>query len=998
MTFNVREGKRGRSRFARPKAWTGLLVFAFMAMGSTAADAQTGQITGTVSDARSSAPVSQAQIYLVGLQQGSLSRADGRFLILNIPAGTYTLRAERIGFGSVEQSVTVTSGGTTVADLTLESQALGLDEIVVTGAAGQSRRREIGNSIAQINVGDRTDLPASTTSLLQAAAPGIEVTGSSGQAGMGKAIRLRGNSSVSMTNQPIIYVDGVRMMASFPRVQTPGTSRGRGGMVVNSPLDNINPNDIERIEVIKGSAATTLFGTEASAGVIQIFTKRGSQGAPVWTAEVQQGTGWTQKFGVNGNDYLNMEHFMRDAWWGGGYEGGSVSADCVTDDERWGNANSSAEGACSWPGAQSYQNYYLSVRGGGGALQYFVSGSYQDDQYALPSDALKKYNVQSNFTMSPVNDLQIQWSTGYTNQWQSNTPSGGSLDGLELHTFRSERNYFSSGDPRVYSAVLDYDSQAWVERVTSGITVNYSPLANLTNRLTLGYDYASQEGRNLQPFGFWSEAKGSLTNDLFAKRILTFDYVGSYNFPITGDIRSNFSWGGQAIGDDLRHVRIRGKDFPGAAEPTVTSASDVTGSEERQKVWNAGFFLQNVFDISDKYFITVGARVDGNSAFGSGFGLQTYPKASLSWVISDEDFWPESLGSMKVRSAYGESGRAPGAFDAVRTWEQQGFGLSPAFIPENLGNPDLGPEVTAEFEVGFDAAFLNDRLDIGFTYYDQTTNDALMNVSAIPSNGFTQSQLQNVGKIGNSGLELQVNAALYESASWGVDLGLGVATNKSEVLDLGGNDEFNDLNGRIALGYSVPHAYDRRVANRDEIAPFEYENGGENVFIGPVMPTHYVTPSLTLRFPGSVTLAARGEYRGGNVMEVNPISVGRSVRSPLCFPYYVDPATSNAVKADAPALWRERCDPANADDYWFDADYFKLRSVSLTAPVDFAFPDRVSNATLTVALNNAFDWYREIPWYDAEILGGEGANGDFGAASLRTPAPATLRVSLRVTF
>ena len=221
-----------RARIFSAQAWASVLVFAFMVVGAGTVDAQTGQITGSVVDAQSSAPLSQVQIFLVGIQQGSLSQADGGFLILNVPAGTYTLRAERIGFGAVEESVTVTANATAVVNFSLETQALGLDEIVVTGTAGQSRRREIGNSIAQIDVSTLPEAPVTMTSLLQGAAPGIEVTGGAGQAGMGRQIRLRGNSSISMTNSPIIYVDGIRMMTGgYPRVLTPGTSRGRAGMV-----------------------------------------------------------------------------------------------------------------------------------------------------------------------------------------------------------------------------------------------------------------------------------------------------------------------------------------------------------------------------------------------------------------------------------------------------------------------------------------------------------------------------------------------------------------------------------------------------------------------------------------------------------------------------------------------------------------------------------------------------------------------------------------------
>src|SRR5690606_21567689 len=429
-----------------------------LGLTAPAVQAQTGQITGRVTDAQSGGPLSEVQVYLVGQELGTLSRADGRFLILNLPAGTYEVRAERIGFASSTESVNVTAGGTATVDFSLGSQALGLDEIVVTGTAGAARRREIGNAITQINVADVPDRPVQVTDMLQGAAPGVDIIGGSAEAGQGKKIRLRGNSSVSMTNQPIIYVDGVRMRSdALPIVNSLDTGSGRGARVSVSPLDAINPNDIERIEVIKGSAATTLFGTEASAGVIQVFTKRGSSGAPVWTAEVQQGTGWTKKFALNGMDYLNMEHFMRDAWWGGGYEGGEFSQECITDstpddddaefaddityeNARWQGVNSSPDGACSFPGAVWLQNYNLSVRGGGQTLQYFMSGAYENNALVMPQDSVEGYNFRGNFTITPVENLQVQWNTGYSWQWNKNTSTANNAQGITLNAFRSEHN------------------------------------------------------------------------------------------------------------------------------------------------------------------------------------------------------------------------------------------------------------------------------------------------------------------------------------------------------------------------------------------------------------------------------------------------------------------------------------------------------------------------------------------------------------------------------
>ena len=178
----------------------GLLTVGLMGLTAPAVQAQTGQITGTVTNAQSGAPLGEVQVFLVDQQLGTLSRGDGRFLILNVPAGTYEISAQRIGYGVITQAVTVTAGATATVNFALATQALGLDEIVVTGTAGAARRREVGNAIAQVNVTDLPERPTSVSDLLTGAAPGIDITGGSAEGGQGKQIRLRGNSSVSMTN------------------------------------------------------------------------------------------------------------------------------------------------------------------------------------------------------------------------------------------------------------------------------------------------------------------------------------------------------------------------------------------------------------------------------------------------------------------------------------------------------------------------------------------------------------------------------------------------------------------------------------------------------------------------------------------------------------------------------------------------------------------------------------------------------------------------------
>ena len=979
---------RGSRRF-RAALPALLLGVGFLASALPAAAQEPGRITGQVTMEGSGAPLGEVQIFLTDTGVGSLTRQNGRYVLLNVPPGSYEMRAERIGLGSSTAQITVAAGETVVQDFTLTEEALGLDEIVVTGTAGAARQREIGNTIAQINAAEIPDRPVLVSDILQSQAPGLEVYGGGG-VGQAKIIRLRGQSSVSLSNHPLIYIDGVRMRSDpLPDANPPDRRGGRSGNIAVSPLDNINPNDIERIEVIKGSAATTLYGTEASAGVIQVFTKRGAAGAPVWTAEVKGGSAWSRKFGVKdsgGDPYINMGPWLCT----GPFSCGEYH-----------------------PGSPFTLDYSLSVRGGRQDLQYFISGGFLDEQGYMTNDSQKKYHTRANFTITPATDLTIQWNTAYSANALTMTNGQNNAQGITLNAFRSERNYFGTGDPAVLNELMDQQLNQDVERLTTGATITYSPMERLTNRFTMGYDFSSQEHRNLRPYAWRQVPEGSLLNNTFQNRVLSFDYVGTYNFELTSSIGSNFSWGGQATGDDDRTVEAFGENFPGAADPTINSAALTQGFETRSKIWNAGFFFQNVFDISDRYFITLGTRVDGNSAFGKGFGLQVYPKVSGSWILSDEAFWPD-LGEFKLRAAYGQSGRAPGAFDAVRTWSPAGLAGVPAFVPSNVGNDQVGPEVTEEIEAGFDASWLGDRLTTTFTAYRQTTNDALLFVPQIPSTGFTASQLTNIGRLQNQGIELEMGLTVLESANWGVDLGGSLTTNHSKVLELGEgiiptNSLRMDCGPNGDEGCPLRNMRDLIVRNPDEIAAPNYcldrvcterqavDSDLHNY--GPNLPTTFIGGNMTVRAPGNITLSANGEFKGGFYMNEAVWSISRSVRSHLCFPWYVDPQNSIEMKPDTPALFRARCNPREGEGYMWKADFFKLRSVSATIPVDAVFPERVSNATFTLALRNSYLWRKEMPFMDPELTGDPNSGQRQGYNFEESvPAPITLHASLRITF
>lgn len=952
--------------------------------------AQTGSVTGRVTDARSGASIDGVEVVVVGHRLSGLSRSDGRFLLAGIPPGPLTLRAQRIGYAPLERRVAVTAGETLVVDLALSIRPLDLDGIVVTRSAAGARRREIGHTVGRVEI-EGVNLRHSTPSdLLQGALPGVEVTGGSGEAGQGKQIRLRGNRSMVLSNQPLIYVDGIRMMeGAFPSELFDGGSLAPAGAnVTTSPLDLVSVGDIERIEVVKGPAASTFFGTGSANGVIQIFTRSGRPGQASWTAEIMQGTGWVRPFGANGVDYLHAEHFMRGAWWGRGYDGGAASGPCVTDDPRWKGANASADGPCRWPGSQWYRTVRLAVGGGGERLSYHLSGDLQDDTHALPLDRLERQGARMNLGALLSPRLEVQLRGAYSRTATTNTVSGNSFEGLILSSMRQDRNLLSSGDPRVIADLLENRNRQDIGRLTTGVTTTFVQGPTLSHRLTIGHDRSGQDLRSQRVEGFPFSPEGGLTTRRWERRLTTVDYVATRVFTPRPDLRSTLSLGGQWVGDALESVLATTEGRPGAEPGEAVRTAGSTS--------NTGLFAQNVLDLDDRWFLTLGLRMDRHRTRGGSF-LRVDPVVSGAWVVSDEPFWPASLGVLRLRSAWGRSRSAAGPFLPAVT--HGGDQPVPGPEAERL----VAPERVSEWELGLDGATRGGRLSMGFTYYRQAVADALVSVADAPETPPFRRELRNLGRVRNHGIELELDAVVVNAPRWGLDIGLGITTNHSKLLDLGGAAPFWDLSSRLIVGHPVPVSYGRRVADPDAVhgpwTPDRYVGGAAESFpLGPHLPTHFVAPTLSLRAPGGVLLGARGEYRGGNVRFVDPVRALRGTVSPLCLPWYLDPGASLDLRPETPDLWRERCTPQGAADYWFDGGYFKLRSVTALVPVRFLFPGAVQEATLSITLANAWSWHREVPWWDLEILANGGANDDGLGSSERVPASATLTFGLRVRF
>lgn len=994
----------GRGRWL---AVGGALVLAAGSLG-----AQTGTISGTIrTDANQ--PLPEAQVFLVGTGIGTRAGQNGRYTIVNVRPAQYRLRVQMIGFRPIEQSVTVAAGQTVTLDFSMRTQALALDAMVVTGAAGTARNREIGNTISQIEVSKVQLPPTNIGQLLQGQAAGMTVMPSSAAAGSGSMIRLRGNVSVAMSNQPLIYVDGVRIRSDgYARNIPPSGSDLRGGNDMASPLNDINPNDIERVEIIKGAAASTLYGTEAAAGVIQIFTKSGRTGKPQWTFEVTQGYVQALPFGPDPSEAPPSDTIFSCA----------VKTPCSGTMQAYRDSfpdrfdGLPTRGVSRAGGTSKYmfidpwlrnglqQRYTLSVGGGGEALRYFVSGTTTDDDGVLPNDNESKRVVRGNFSFTPIANLLFTWNTSYTKDKITNTAAGNNAHGLTLNAFRRDRNYASNDRPEVVSKMLGQELTTDIDHVITGGTLNWSPTASLTNRLTIGYDLAQQENRNLRPFGFVSQPNGVISSGRHSFETLTLDYVGNYVRGLSPDLRGTVSWGAQGVTTDQRATQAYGDNFPGPGKPTVSSAGTTLGFEDRLRVVNAGFFGQALLDFKNRYFLTVGLRVDGNSAFGEDFGLQQYPKASFSWVASEESFWPRWSPEMKIRASWGESGRAPGAFDAIRTWEPVGWGGQPAFFPRNVGNSDLGPERTSEIEMGFDAAFLDTRLTTQVTWYNRKIEDALFYARQIPSLGFLNSQLRNVGTMKSSGLEAQATYTLIRRPDFEWSVGGSLFTNSSEVTSLGGAADFSLGNfGWIMEGQSIPVIRTEEcVTNADEkgAVPVVSTNPADCVH-GPNLPTETYGVQTSLRLPYNINIVARGEYQGGHYIYDGAAynAVVRSVRWPGCYDFYTLQETGRL--SEATALQTARCTVSStrADYFVYPADFFKLREVSVSVPVPQRYVPGAGSAMLTFAGYNIWKWVnKDFPVFDPETNNNGGFDARVRSILEHVPPPALYSLALRVTF
>jgi TonB-linked SusC/RagA family outer membrane protein len=930
-----------------------------------------GSVVGVVTDATSRSPLSGVTIEIEGTRLGSGSGADGRFRVAGVPAGSQVVIARRIGYNPSRQTVTVTAGAEVTANFVLGASPIALDQVVITGTAGATSRREIGNAVTSVSAVDELEKSAAPdmASLLNARAPGVTITPRTGRLGAGPSIQIRGRNSLGLDASPLIYVDGVRV--SNATSTGPSTAGGLSGQAsqVGGRLNDINPEDIESIEIIKGPAAATLYGTEASNGVIQIITKRGAAGArPQFNAVIEMGT-----LNFPNADGRIQTNYARNP-----------AGEIVT----WNGVRQESDSGRDIYRRGATRRYTGSASGGLEQLKYFVSGSYESSYGVEPNNELQQFGFTANLNTALRSHTDVGTSLRYiSNAIRLGADVGASpLLGAQVgHAllFPASRGFFPA-PPEVAQEL--YDNTSNVNRFTGSVTVNNRPATWFSQRAIVGIDYSGEDARNLERFAepdlavfVGAAASGRIGQTLRQNYVATADYSGSARFDLTSSLRSTTSVGGQFYRTSANTSFLGGIGFPGPGLETVSATATPLASVQQELLnTTIGGFVEQGFAWNDRLFLSAGFRVDNNSAFGDDFKWVTYPKVSASWVINEEGFWADNriVNSLRLRAAYGESGRQPQTYSALRTYAPvPGPGGTNAVTPGSIGNPDLKPERGREYEMGFET-FLFNRLSVDFTYFTRRTEDVIVNQPVAPSAGFAGNQVQNLGEVDNAGYEVgaSLRALSRDNFSW--EIGLNMATNKDEITDLGGLPTVLASSGPYNLvGYPIGGIWSKRVVSADRDATTGGPtnilcDGGASaapvtcaqaplVYIGTPTPKFTGALQNTFTFGRNLRLYALFDWKQGHRIfnAVEFLRCTGQTGAPLChenyYPNEYDPVRLAEARGAAIAAqtWSQ---------YMQSANFIKLREVSL----NYTLPQRWTKgrASITLAGRELATWtdYRGI--------------------------------------
>jgi TonB-linked SusC/RagA family outer membrane protein len=757
---------------------------------------------------------------------GASTDATGNYsFAADLKPGSYSVEISGVGFKTREQTLTVGSETAYTVNSQLAEDPLGLDEVIVTGTLGQSSKRQIGNAVSTINSRQlqNTGTP-NLSAILNGRVMGAQVTQNSGDPAGGISIKLRGVSSIFGSSEPLYIIDGVIVDNSSVNVlNLSADAQGARIQTGANRLVDINPSDVERIEVINGAAAAAIYGSRASNGVVQIFTKKGRSGKPrvTLTTSVQHNSlrnrlefnDYPLRFGIRqdprlfaAGDRLTMVANLRTnqatvPGTGPAALGGRLDTTkyAVTRYDYQDDLFESSIGT----------DNHLSITGGNENANYYFSGSYLRNNGIIRNTDFQRYGFRARTELTVNKWAKVSGGILYSNSKSKEMPNGNNFFS-PISTMTIIDNVWNVNEREATGAlkhveqvrlnplttVETFDLRQEVNRTLTDVQLHLTPIKGLSIDVTNGFDTYSQQGFEFHervPYPLVSAAffpDGYVSTAKYNYFQWTGDLIGSYKFNITDKLQSTTSAGISAQLIKTTYSAQEGRDLiplvrtVNAAQNFFTAPVD-TRSE--QSIY--GYFAQQTFAYQNKIFLTAAGRFDGSSAFNKDNQNIFYPKASVSYNISDEDFWSEGIGNtintLRLRLAWGKAGNLSGigAYDRFITYLPIVY-TGGGFAPRNqIGNVNIRPEIKTEWEGGADLQFFNGKLGLQFTVYDQKISDLVLPFNLAPSNG-AASLVDNLGKMTNKGFEIMLTGTPVknQNASWNISLLYN--RNKNRITEL----------------------------------------------------------------------------------------------------------------------------------------------------------------------------------------------------------------------
>lgn len=913
---------------------------------------------------------------------GTITDMDGVFQI-TAERGS-KLKVSYIGY----ETQLITVDHTDEMKVELDQDNFKLDEVVVTGQGAEVQKRRLSSNVTTVNSKELERMKQGRIDqILQNALPNVQITMASGQAGATSLVKSRGLSSAYSNSTPVIYVDGVRV----DNMNTGATLNNSlsGNSAVTGSIGDIPMENINHIEYVTGGAATTLYGSDAANGVIQIFTKKGANQKTTFFAETQleadvassqfyhfkrtkellHQTGFTQKYRI-------------------GFDGGT---------EKYG------------------YSFGASMSNSTGTL---IENGNEDRKYDLRFGSRMKFNkyfeYQNSFGMV-IQDFSRSRNGnqgGYTGLWFAEgaastnfkyTDAEGNLVNYDADLDALDDYAFAQMKAFVTKAEALQNNRESIKRFQTSQSLSYAPLSNLTFKGVLGVDYRLNNNKNIitneylihtqqKPEG--TSDAGSISN--FDRNYfgLTIDLNGQHKYRYK-DIFSLISTAGFQFFSTYDHQSVyNGSNVRDGAQ-IVAGAGTLTSNEWLSYLYNYGYFIQENIGFLDRYYIDLGLRSDYNTAFGDNVGWQYYPKIGFSYVLSEEPFMQKlkesgMLSSLRILANYGVAGSYPPAFEYQRTVDFNSFLGQQAASFGKYGNPDLAPEKKHSYEAGFNAVLFNRVLNLGFTYYYALTKDALFSIPSLPSSGQSANYLSNVGEIENKGIELSVGLQLVDTKNWNVRLNASYNTNHNKVLSIGtavpfaiGGFSSRTVQTVVAKGEPVGfiRGY-KAVLNPDnslkEVLPLQN--------LGSTLPTGYGNFSLNASYK-NLSLTVSGDYQYGAYVH----SFDRQFR-------FSKGLKDNAIPEKALEGLDQGANWLNFTNFFVEkSDFVKIRNIGLS--YDYKPKKHLKNISLGFNVYNPFSFTASSVDPEAALAGarsqGAVAVGGLNYSSYSTPRQyvGTIRIS-----